>query len=446
MHKIQVFAINMPNRTDRKANLISEFAGRDEFNLTIVPAIVNKVGAIGLWQTICQIIRQAYAEEADYVLLCEDDHVFTTAYAKSTLYTAIDEAIDSQADILLGGVSWLTTCLPIRNNLYWVEKFSGLQFTVIFRKFYHTILGTSFQKGDAADYKLSTLSEQIYLMHPFISIQKDFGYSDVTPKNNATNRVENLFKDAAGRVEATDQAILFYRSTSALMAVDQETIEENNNITISTYVIMPQHDGVRKQHIRSQFEHKPEFDVRIVRLYQSKNTTKAYWQTVKGIIKQAIAEDDDVIIICDDDHQFTETYSKDNLIWHIVGASQLGTGILCGGVDDFETAIPVVEDKFWIHSFCSSPFIVLYRTVFDTILQQPFVDHQAVEELYREVTSNKMMVFPFFSERRRFDNTTSATTNSQHGAVVARLDKIKNAAKPHGRKYEEKKESHNGCQ
>jgi len=42
--KINVFAITLVKRKDRKANHISEFVGRDEFHLTIIPAMEHEDG------------------------------------------------------------------------------------------------------------------------------------------------------------------------------------------------------------------------------------------------------------------------------------------------------------------------------------------------------------------------------------------------------------------
>lgn len=122
--------------------------------MAIVPAIEHPSGAVvGLSQTIQGIVGRASEEDLDYVVFCEDDHAFTSHYSAISLQKAIDDAKRFQADVLLGGVSWFTTCIPVGENLNWVEKFSGMQFTVIFKKFYTKILNTDF----AVDYKVRRL-------------------------------------------------------------------------------------------------------------------------------------------------------------------------------------------------------------------------------------------------------------------------------------------------
>jgi hypothetical protein len=427
MDKINVYAINLVKRTDRKASILSEFADKEEFQLTIVPAIEHTVGAVGLWNTICGIVERSGEEDLDYVIICQDDHTFTSHYPVISLQKAIADAILFQADVLLGGVSWFTTCIPVGKNLNWVEKFSGLQFAVVFKKFYTKILNANFQHGNAADYKMSLLSDQIYFIYPFISIQKDFGYSDVTIKNNEKNRVGELFKDADNLVKATKQVISFYKKNIDVK-VGPEALTDFDNMSVTTYILNSENSQRRSSRVHSQFGGRTEFDVRMTRMCEHTNNVQAYWMTLNRIVKHATDEGDDVIIVCDDDHLFTESYSRECLIRHIVEGHQLGTRILCGAVDDFETAIPLTRDKFWVRTFRSSSFIVLYQSVFDRILKEPLCNDSTIESLYREITSNKLVMFPFISKREVSIRFNSKRTYPSHGNISSRLAKISQIA------------------
>lgn len=194
---INTYAINLKCRTDRYQHITEEFNGRDEFNLTIVEACEHTVGAIGLWQTLNHIILTLVPSDVEYILICEDDHQFTERYHKELLFNAIREAQLKEADVLIGGLSWYETTLQISRDLFWVETFSGLQFTIIYRKFFQAILNADFTETDAADYKISALSKDKLVLHPFISVQKEFGYSDVTQKNNVDGRVSKMFSDSS---------------------------------------------------------------------------------------------------------------------------------------------------------------------------------------------------------------------------------------------------------
>lgn len=94
--------------------------------------------------------------------------------------------------------------------MFWIGKFTGLQFTVVFRKFYDTLLGSELHINDAADFHVSFLSRSKFVIHPFISIQKEFGYSDVTKENNNEGRVERLFKETSGGLESLKKVRKLY--------------------------------------------------------------------------------------------------------------------------------------------------------------------------------------------------------------------------------------------
>jgi len=121
-------------------HIIQEFSERPEFDVTIVNAIKDKVGSWGLWLTIKNVVKEAIEKNYDYIIICEDDHMFTKDYDKISLSNLIESLQMNKADILLGGVSWFDTALPISKNLFWVKKFHGLQFTVVFKSFYENML------------------------------------------------------------------------------------------------------------------------------------------------------------------------------------------------------------------------------------------------------------------------------------------------------------------
>ncbi|MBA0883533.1 glycosyl transferase [Flavobacterium undicola] len=210
LNKVPSYAINLEKRTDRKINILSEFENRKEFTLTIIPAIEDEVGSYGLWQTIHSIVNLANEECLEYVLICEDDHQFTTSYSASMLYSAIDESLHRDADVLLGSVSWFDQVLQVDKNLFWVDRFNGTQFMIIFQKFYQKILNIDFYKTDIADMKISSLTDGIFVMYPFISVQKEFGYSDVTQKNNEEGRITELYRLRNEKLMHLDKVATFY--------------------------------------------------------------------------------------------------------------------------------------------------------------------------------------------------------------------------------------------
>lgn len=207
---IPVYVANLPSRTDRKIHTEIQFKQRNEFALTIFPAVKHNVGAYGIWLTIQAIIKQ-YGANAEYIVFCEDDHQFTNAYNFDSLNRYIHEAQKLNADVLLGGVSWFETAIQVSPNLFWIETFSGLQFTIIFSKFYKKILKASYDLSKATDYMISQLTDKIFVIHPFISTQYESGYSDVTFTNAKSGFVSGLFESSSKQFELIEKINRHYK-------------------------------------------------------------------------------------------------------------------------------------------------------------------------------------------------------------------------------------------
>lgn len=413
---IPTFIINLNFRTDRKVYIEQEFVGRDEFDITIVEACRHDIGAIGLWESIQKVIRQATSKNLDYVLICEDDHQFTGNYSPKMLYSYISNAKERNADILCGGVSWFGDAVQVSDNLFWTSRYTGNQFLIVFNKFFAKLLAADFQNTDLADYKISSLSNSIFFIHPFISKQKEFGYSDVTLKNNGTMRVEQLFTETEDRCEILKSVTAYYKNQNEELG-DFGLI---NNITIPTYILNSAKGVERYEHIIKQFEGKEEFNITIIDLVKHKMNTVGLWLSIRKIVKKAMDNDEDVIIICEDDHEFTEDYCKEYLLKSIIEAHEHGLDYLCGGVGNFGCAIPVTLNRYWVNLCSSVSFIVVYRKFFSRILDEPFDETVIADIKLSEMTSHKMVLYPFISVKRDFGYFELTERNNQQTALLER--------------------------
>lgn len=202
----QVYIINLKKRVERKNNIIKEFQGRDEFITNFIIPIYDTNPAKSLWKTI-QNITYKVANETSYpfFILCEDDHYFTVDYNLERLENSIKSAEKFNADILLGGVSWFNTAISANSDIFWVRKFTGLQFTIIFRCFFQKLINTQLNHGEVADLKISSISKSIFVMFPLISEQIPYEYSDVTENNNlGGDSIKELFKRTTRRLLILD--------------------------------------------------------------------------------------------------------------------------------------------------------------------------------------------------------------------------------------------------
>ena len=397
---IPTFIINLKKRNDRKAHILEEFRGRTEFSINLVEPIFDKIGAVSLWKTINHIIQNLAHENDEYILICEDDHQFTDAYSKLLFSKCIDEAIEKKADVLSGGVHWFNSGLQITDHLFWVDRFTATQFIIIFKHFFNTILRTDFSVNDTADYKISALSNSKFFIAPFISVQKDFGYSDATFKNNVERKMEKLFAKSSANVQMLKDVVAFY-TNQHLKGLRQESF---GDISIPTYIISHQKKVEASKYIEKEFVGKKEFEITIVEGCKHDSDSVSLWLSLRKIIEMAIANDDDVIIICEDSHEFTGHYSRNFLIKNIIEAYDQGVEILLGSVGSFGLAVPIAINRVWLNHFYNARFMILYRSVFQKILNEPFDDNIKFDAVLSYTTSRKMVFFPPISTQHDSPN------------------------------------------
>jgi len=400
---------------ERKQHSLEQFKNKPEFEVKIIKAIENENGAVGLWRTIVHIIEHLTPDETDYILICEDDHQFTKDYNQRKLINGIEDAKRNGADILLGGVSWFSDPLQLSSDLFWLHQFTGLQFTIIFKKFFRKILETTFKYQDVADRKIATLTDNKFLIYPFISIQKEFGYSDVTAKNNTKGYVSKIFKDASIVLHKLAKVKEYYQEVPENHTAIEEEYE---NIAIPTYIINAADRPDQLQQIRQQFEHRNEFDLRIIEACQHTNEALGLWNSIIKVVNLAIQNDDDVIIICADDHEFSAHYHKAYLLKNIIEAHQQGINLLLGGIDSFQQVVPLTKNRVWIDTFRGTQFMVIYQPFFQTILEEPFSDNDTVDGKFSEMTSNKMMWYPSISVQKDFGYSDVTKSNDEMSVKI----------------------------
>ena len=198
---IPVYVINLKRRTERRRHIEAQFLNKREFALTWIDAVEHPIGAVGLWKSMVMAVRTAIKNDDDIMIICEDDHTFTPAYNCQYLLDNIIGAYEQGADLLSGGIGGFGTAIPVAPNRYRIDWFWSTQFIVIFKHLFQKIIDYNFKDTDTADGVLSALSKDKMTIYPFISIQKDFGYSDVTRSNNEISGIiDCLFKKADFRL------------------------------------------------------------------------------------------------------------------------------------------------------------------------------------------------------------------------------------------------------
>lgn len=416
--KIQVYAVNLAARPERRQAIVGEFDGRDEFELHVVPAIERREGAWGLWQTFYGIVERQAEAGSDYFVFCEDDHTFTPAYDASQLRRLIEQADAMEADLLSGGMSVCRNPVEVQPGLFWVSWFNGMQFTVVYRRCYEKILAARTSEGYAADIQLSYLAGRKYVMYPYISIQREFGYSDATSINEEEGRVSRFFRKAQGLLDKL-QRVRGHYGNFPPEAFDSIMRADVSKAFIPCYVINLPERTERLEHISRQFNGRPEFDLHIVEASRHEIGAVGLWQSICRIIRLAKDAGDDFVLICEDDHFFTENYSRERFLRQIMLAGAMGAELLSGGVGDFSNLVPLRGGIGWIDRFWCTQFIVVYRRAYDAILNAPFGLRDVADEKLSELLTAKMVVVPFISEQKDF-GYSDITESNNHDSMIRR--------------------------
>jgi hypothetical protein len=91
------------------------------------------------------------------------------------------------------------------------------------------------------------------------------------------------------------------------------------------------------------------------------------------------------------------------LLSNIVEAHEQGANYLSGGIGIFKYAVQVAMNRYWVSNVLGIRFIILYKNIFDKILNEPYDENINADILLSDLTSNKMILFPFISVQKKID-------------------------------------------
>ncbi|NLR78205.1 hypothetical protein [Chitinophaga eiseniae] len=148
----------------------------------------------------------------DLFILSNTHHQFTAHYTAAYLEAGISAAQKNNADILLGAVNWMESAIQVDQHLFWLDKFLGCQFIVLFRRCYNALLNIRID-GDnaeiAIDGVLSSIAANKLLLYPFIS-----PVTEKIPKKNALPGSSPFYGDPTGQLASLQHVKEYYSSIS----------------------------------------------------------------------------------------------------------------------------------------------------------------------------------------------------------------------------------------
>lgn len=197
--------------------------------------------------------------------------------------------------------------------------------------------------------------------------------------------------------------------------------KEDKEYYLPVYVINLNDRKERRIHIEKQFENKKEFEVTIVDAVKHDIGAVGLWESLKKCINYAIQKDEDVIVVCEDDHYFTNNYSAEYFLSNVIGAANQGAELLSGGISNFRMAIPVSSNRYWIDRFFATQFIVLYKPIFEKILNYKFKENDAEDLVLPLLSDRCMVIYPFISEQYNFGYSDVTPIHNKHKDIVDKM-------------------------
>ena len=71
----------------------------DQRKMDKIEAVEHPIGAVGLWQSMVKAVQMAEDNEDDIMIICEDDHTFTSAYSKTYLWANMIQANEQGSEV-----------------------------------------------------------------------------------------------------------------------------------------------------------------------------------------------------------------------------------------------------------------------------------------------------------------------------------------------------------
>lgn len=418
---IKAYAINLQSRTDRRESILHEFTGRAEFDLCIFSAIRHERGAVGLWRSIVQIVTNAKDHSERVILICEDDHHFTSTYNADTFIQSVYSAASLGCQLLLGGIGNMGNLVPVNSNLMWVDWFWSTQFMVIYSTAFDAILRANFnEEADVADAMLSVILSNKLVFSPFISVQHDFGYSDVTNSNNLPGMVSQYFKNAESYINMYRYVIDKYDYWALCNSKATSTVRTENHghlTPIFVHAINMPNRADRRESILAEFTGKTIFKLNIVNPIKHPIASTSLWRTFVKVVSIENNRNSDYFIFCEDDHFFTDYYSEEMLLESITEAKILNADLLSGGFSWIDRPIKVRRTLFWVRSFTGMQFIVVFKKFYSKILHSDTNESHTLDIYLSTLSDNTFVIYPYISSQREFGYSDVTAENNTEGRI-----------------------------
>lgn len=163
------------------------------------------------------------------------------------------------------------------------------------------------------------------------------------------------------------------------------------------------------------------FSLRFRDIPDSEREGEGHWHCIVACVREALEEEEDMIIITYDDSFLTASFRLPDFIDQVCQAGLMGCNILLGGVEGLHHVVPINSSLYWIDTFTGSCFLVLFRNVYAKILKESYEKGVSVSELLSFVTSHKMVLYPLISERRATAGKVGGRSSQERLALYRKI-------------------------
>ena len=181
---------------------------------------------------------------------------------------------------------------------------------------------------------------------------------------------------------------------------------KNDEVCISTFLVGEWTNVMVKKHFDGKSLFRTEMLV---------SPSLSRWSLFRCAVEHAEKSgDDDVIVVCFNEHNFTNNFDGRLFLDVIVEASKRGAQLLIGGCQKVENMVPVTSSLFWVDVTSGASFYVVYRSVYRKILSITIDGGDAdLDEIISQYIPNKFLVCPIISDSSMQDSASSDVNSAQ---------------------------------
>lgn len=184
--------------------------------------------------------------------------------------------------------------------------------------------------------------------------------------------------------------------------VENEKGAEADSFYIPVYAFNLKSRPDRLAHLQHQFEDKPEFKVTHITAIKHDIGAIGLWESICKAVAMAQKQNEDIIVLCEDDHEFTQYYSVDYLLSNIAEAYAQGAELLNGGIGGFGNAVPVDTNRSCVDWFWCTQFVVLFAPIFSKILNYDFKEGDTADGVLSHIADSPQVMYPPISTQKDF--------------------------------------------